>query len=154
MENMEAVKEPKLEGKTGDGIDSANASWTFGGDVPKNFEKHVQKSVPLYDEGHNLTIKLSDFFLGPNSQCYEVGCSSGILLSKIVERHAAKKVRGVGIDIEPAMVEFANKKYKGENIEFLHSDADGFEFTSCDLCISYYTLQFVRPRVRQSVLRP
>lgn len=147
MSQLESVKEI-----AGDGIETANASWSFGGDVPQSFEEHVSKSVPLYAEGHDLVLKLSDFFLGPNSLCYEIGSSSGILLSKVIERHQTKEVHGIGLDVEEAMVDFANSKYKSEKVDYLQADVSEFNFESCDFFMSYYTLQFIRPRVRQNVL--
>ena len=37
-------------------------------------------------------------------------------------------------------------------MEYIHADAYNFEFEKCDLFLSYYTLQFIRPRARQEVL--
>ena len=37
-------------------------AWDFKQDVAKNFYSHINKSVPLYKEGHELILKLSDFF--------------------------------------------------------------------------------------------
>ena len=48
--------------KTGDNIKSKNASWSFRGEVFKNFDKHIQKSVPMYEECRNLFLFLTDFF--------------------------------------------------------------------------------------------
>ena len=39
--------------------------WNFGGKVPKNFQDHMSRSVPLYSAGHDLILKISDFFLNP-----------------------------------------------------------------------------------------
>ncbi len=49
-------------GKVGDNIKSTVGAFNFSGNVHKNFEKHVSKSVPFYDLGHNLICKLSSFF--------------------------------------------------------------------------------------------
>ena len=35
------------------GIQVENAGWTFE-NIAEDFDEHVQKSVPLYDEGHEL----------------------------------------------------------------------------------------------------
>jgi len=32
-------------GRVGEGISANNASWSFGGDTPKNFSNHVRRSV-------------------------------------------------------------------------------------------------------------
>ena len=47
--------------KVGDSIDASNASWTFGGAIPEAFDEHVRRSVPMYSEGHDLVVSLSDF---------------------------------------------------------------------------------------------
>ena len=46
---------------SGDNIVSDNTGWTFSGETSKKFDAHVSKSVPLYAEGHDLILKLSDF---------------------------------------------------------------------------------------------
>ena len=44
-------------------IIAKNASWTFDNSVPKKFDYHIDKSVPLYEEFHWLARELSDFYL-------------------------------------------------------------------------------------------
>lgn len=46
----------------GDDITAFRSSFSFGGKTPKNFDKHISKSVPLYRNGHDLICKLSSFF--------------------------------------------------------------------------------------------
>ncbi len=53
----------------GDHIKAENARWTFGGTVAKNFSDHVKRSIPLYELGHDLVCKLSEFFVRDNSIC-------------------------------------------------------------------------------------
>ena len=38
-------------------------SWKFDKLTVPDFDNHVKKSVPLYDEGHNLICDVSDFFV-------------------------------------------------------------------------------------------
>ena len=38
--------------KVGDNIKSSVGAFNFSGNVHKNFENHVTKSVPFYKEGH------------------------------------------------------------------------------------------------------
>ena len=76
--------------KTGDSIVSKNASWSFGGNVAKHFDAHVRRSVPLYEEGHDLIGKISDFFLSNESKCYDLGCSTGKLIYELEKNIAGK----------------------------------------------------------------
>jgi len=137
---------------TGDNIDSKNANWSFSGEVPKNFDNHVGKSVPMYSEGHELVSRLSDFFLADGSKCYEIGSSTGELTEKLAKHNILKKVTFVGIDPIIEMVEVANEKCKDiSNISFICDDILNIELEKSDLIVSYYTIQFIKPRVRQLV---
>jgi tRNA (cmo5U34)-methyltransferase len=137
----------------GENIKAPNASWSFGGDVAHTFEAHVAKSVPLYKKGHDLVLGLSDFFLHNNSIAYEIGCSTGILSNAIAERHQHKNITVNGIDIEPAMIEYANKHYSDtKGVRFECADVLEAQLEPSDLIISYYTIQFIKPKVRQIVI--
>lgn len=136
--------------QVGDGLSAANSSWNFAGNNARSFDNHVTRSVPLYAEGHDLVVKLSDFFLANGSICYELGCSTGILTRKLAEWNKQKQFEIVGIDKEKDMVEIARencKTYPGVTI--LQEDVVEYSLKKCDLVVAYYTMQFVRPRVRQ-----
>lgn len=140
-------------GITGDNIQAKNAGWTFGGDVCDKFDDHVLKSVPLYNEGHDLVLKVSDFFINDDSVCYEIGCSTGKLIHELAQRHEHKKARFIGIDIEEAMVNKAKERCKGDkSVAFKRSDILEVEFEKSDLIVAYYTIQFVKPKNRQLIL--
>lgn len=137
---------------TGDNIISQNANWSFSGSVPKQFDKHVSKSVPMYDKGHDLVCRLSDFFVADNSKCYEIGSSTGELTKKIAEHNNHKKVSFLGIEPISEMVEVAEEKCKQfSNISFITDDILNIKLEKSDLIVSYYTIQFIKPRVRQLV---
>lgn len=137
----------------GDKIKTSNANWRFNEDVVPGFDSHVSKSVPLYKEGHDLISKISDFFISDNSICYEIGCSTGSLLKILDERNSKTNVSFIGIDSEQAMANYAKEKCKSSSsISIINNDAVDFEFEKCDLIISYYTMQFIKPRYRQILI--
>ena len=139
-------------GNVGDGIKAASASWSFAGDVAKGFDDHVSKSVPLYNEGHQLICELSDFFMNKDLICYEIGASTGALTQKLARHNENKPgTRFIGIDVEQEMVNMANHKAKDEftNLEFVADDINQMEFAPCDMVVSYYVVQFIRPSMRQ-----
>ena len=134
----------------GDDIVAANAGWTFDGDVAKHFDDHVSKSVPLYNEGHELVCKLSDFFLSDGSACYELGCSTAALTEKLAAHNAAKQVTFYGIDRVPEMIAQAGQRCAGRpNIRLITQDLLDIQFEKADLIVAYYTMQFIRPQNRQ-----
>ena len=143
----------RVASSTGDGIEVQSARWTFGGDVASQFDAHVSKSVPLYESDHDLTAKLSDFFVKQDSTVYEFGTSTGALLRKLADRHQDQKdARFIGLDEEPKMISFAkNTHNKKSNMFFQTCSIESFEFEQLDFITSHYTIQFVLPKHRQLV---
>lgn len=136
--------------KVGDSISAGNANWSFGGQVAATFDDHVSKSVPLYHQGHDLVVKLSDFFLSTGSLAYDIGCSTGTLLALLAERNREKQVRFVGIEPEQGMVEQARiRAAPFDSIAIEQADLFDVALEKADFISSYYTIQFVRPRRRQ-----
>lgn len=142
--------------KVGNKIKAKNASWSFDRDVPKSFSKHIKNSVPFYSEGHEICLQLSDFFLKKNSICYDLGCSTGTLINKLSKRND-KKINFIGIDSIKAMLNQAKKENKiiksSNKINYLNKDFLKMKLKKSDLIISYYTIQFIAPKFRQTILK-
>jgi len=137
---------------TGDNINAQNAGWKFSGEMVKKFEEHVAKSVPLYNEGHDLILKISDYFVKDDSICYEIGTSTGILSYKLAKRFIDRDAKFIGIDIEEDMIKSAKEKYKLKNLEFVCADVLEYDFLPTDFITSYYVVQFIRPSFRQILI--
>lgn len=135
MEGMESTVETSLD-SVGDGIDSLNAPWSFGGNTPKKFDSHVSKSVPKYKDGHDIILSLSDFFINKQSTVYELGSSTGSLTRKLAERHPHGS-KFIGIDIEEAMTQQATSQLTAhpahKNITFLTDDILNFPYEKVTL---------------------
>jgi tRNA (cmo5U34)-methyltransferase len=140
--------------KVGQDIETGRADWSFGGNVADTFVSHVRQSVPYYDAGHDLICALSDYFVHPDSVCYEIGASTGQLIRKLAEHHAHKpEVQWIGIDAVEPMVAKAREYCAGiPNIEIEAADALTFDFEKADLIVSYYCVQFIEPRHRQELI--
>ncbi len=128
--------------------------WSFGGNIPDKFEKHITNSIPYYQEGHEIVTKLSDFFLFEGSSCYDLGCSTGNLLIKMSKYTNKKKIKFTGVEIEKKMYSFAKKNIKRKkikNIKLFNSDLKKIKFNRSNYIICYYTMQFVHPSYRQNI---
>ncbi len=135
-------------------IKKKRGSWNFGKNVPNNFVNHITASVPEYDLGHEIILKLSDFFLKDNSNFYDIGCSTGNLIEKLY-KFSNKKVNLIGLDSEKQMINFARKnlkKKKIRNFKIVHSNILKQNLKKSDLIVSYYTIQFIPPKYRQNVI--
>ena len=143
-------------GSVGDGLEAGNARWSFGGQTAHQFDEHVSKSVPMYTEGHQIVCDLSDFFLSEGSTCYELGCSTGALTTKLAQHNKGKEhARFIGIDLESAMIDLANEKsehLKLEQTDFILDDVIQADISNADLVVAYYTVQFIRPSERQRLI--
>lgn len=118
--------------------------WSFSNHVASSFDEHVKLSIPMYNEGHELVCYLSDFFMKDNAVFYEIGCSTGALISKICARHSHKKnVNFIGVDPVPEMLIEAKKRPNADKIEFVNDSIENVQLDKCNLVVSYYCLQFV-----------
>ena len=130
-----------------------NAGWSFEG-IADEFDEHVRRSVPLYLEGHDLVCRLSDFFLPKGATITELGTATGVLADKLLRHNQRRSdIRYVAIDIVEDMLDRARKRCDGDDrLECVNADIAAYEFEKSSMIISYYTMQFIHPRVRQDVL--
>src|SRR5690349_2564191 len=141
-----------MRNRVGDNISAGTARWSFGGTVSEDFDAHVSKSVPLYKQGHQLIVRVADFFLHEGSVCYDLGCSTGQLVLQLGKHNEGKRVRFIGVDAEKDMVSKAREICAQlENAEFIESDLREIDLEPADLIIAHYTMQFVLPRWRQII---
>jgi len=150
----EAMSKKTAISNVGENIKVGNTNWSFKGSVSETFSSHIRKSVPLYDEGHDIICKISDYFIKNDSICYDIGTSVGELLLKLSKHHVHKEsVKWIGIDCEEDMIKKAHKDGKKyNNISFEVADIINYDFEKSDLIISYYTIQFIPPKFRQLLI--
>ena len=58
----------------GDEIYTSRSNWSFES-IASNFDNHIQKSVPLYNQARELALNYSDFFIHKSSNVLDIGCS-------------------------------------------------------------------------------
>lgn len=155
-EEPEAQAPSGGEHPVGDDIVAHHSAWSFSGISPASFTEHIRRSVPFYDEGHDLVCKLSDFFVtsASRSVCYELGTSTGTLLEKLAFHNKHKKgVRWVGLDKAPDLVEEGRRRLRGlENVELVVDDIVTHDYEPSDFIVAYLAVQFVPPRLRQDLI--
>ena len=148
----------EVNDSVGDDITANRGSWSFYDIKHNNFQDHVLKSVPGYSKGHDYITCLSDYFVSSDSQVYDIGCSTGSLIAKLSKYHANKKsVHFIGIEPcsgfeEEFLTNISSLNRENHSFEFLQASIEDVELKKADLFISYYTLQFIHPRVRQSIV--
>jgi len=126
----------------GDNIHLQKGEWRFSGEVPQYFGQHVRRSVPLYDETHQLILAISDQCVRGSDRVYDVGCSTGTLTRLLAEKHADKAIQVVGVDAEPDMIAAAEKATPHSSVSYVAAQVQDFTFESCGLVVACFTLQF------------
>jgi tRNA (cmo5U34)-methyltransferase len=139
--------------EVGDGIRAPGGVWTFGGDTPRAFDEHIVRSVPGYAESHDLIVDICEQLVPQGGRCYDLGCSTGRLTSRLGECLSARNAEVIGVDREPAMLEQAAQRCAGlHSVRFVSSALEQLELEPADVVVCFYTLQFVAVRMRQLVL--
>jgi tRNA (cmo5U34)-methyltransferase len=130
------------------------SNWSFEGPVVKKFDTHINKSIPLYKETHNLFVNLSDFFLQNNSKIIDLGCSTGTFLRQVYSRHKKnkKKLQYIGIDSVPEMIKAAKSKIDSKKIKFFCKNFLTLNLKKSCIISSMYTIQFISPALRQKLI--
>ena len=134
---------------------STIGNFQFDKTVALQFDSHVRKSVPFYDEIQRMIVEMSDWFIHSNSLVYDLGCSVGETIKNLYDKHTIlKNPRFIGIDSSSEMINIARKNLYGHNsIIFIESDLNQpFQIENASLITMLYTLQFLKPESRLKLI--
>jgi len=122
----------------------------FSFDTIKNFDNHINQSISGYNNLIELIQSISTYFITKNSNVYDLGCSTGLLLKKL---NSINKNNSsfVGYDISKNLL----KEKSTKNISFYNRDITdkSIKLYNTNLILLIFTLQFLEIRKRYSVLK-
>lgn len=126
----------------------------FDEEIAAVFDDMLKRSVPFYEEAMALTKRFALAYLKPGGRVYDLGCSTASTLLDI-ERDLRAEAELVGIDNAHSMLEQARRKLRvyGSKIVLEEGDILAFDYRPAQVFISNYTLQFIRPPVRETLIR-
>jgi len=126
----------------------------FDQEVAAVFDDMLQRSVPFYKESQNITEFFVKKYLKDNDILYDLGCSTATLLLNIY-RNIDVDAQLIGLDNSEAMLEHAKKKCKAYSADITVEYADilQYDYKKAKIFISNYTLQFIRPLVREELVK-
>ncbi|MVM36068.1 methyltransferase domain-containing protein [Spirosoma sp. HMF4905] len=121
----------------------------FSFDTVQQFDDHIDLSIPTYSNLREAILRLSTSFVKTDSTVYDLGCSTGLLLS-LLANQVPGSVRLVGIDVSINLLQQSSDL----RIERHRMDlaSERFRLTPTDLVFSIFTLQFLPVIARQSVV--
>ena len=122
----------------------------FNTQVVSVFDDMVTRSVPYYEEMQRMISELAKDFVSPNSNVYDIGCSTATtfcLLDKVITE---PNVNFIGYDNSNEMIKKAKEKLKENGVErqvsFECSDLNknSLRIENASLITFILTLQFIR----------
>jgi len=127
----------------------------FDEEVAAVFDDMLQRSVPFYKESQAITEFFVDKYLEDKDTLYDLGCSTATLLLNIHRKLEKKDVELIGLDNSEAMLEHAKKKAEAYNANIVIEYADilDYNYKKAKVFVSNYTLQFIRPLVRDELVK-
>ncbi len=132
--------------------------FVFDNKVASVFDDMVSRSVPLYDETRATALGLARHFVQPQSNVYDIGCSTATLLLAFAKLIDDPSISLIGVDNAQAMLDQAKVKIEADNLSKrislkLASAEDDMGMENASVIFMAYTLQFVRPLHREALLR-
>ncbi|MEN8302623.1 MAG: carboxy-S-adenosyl-L-methionine synthase CmoA [Campylobacterota bacterium] len=126
----------------------------FDEEVAAVFDDMLERSVPFYKESQKITEFFALKNLKEDGVLYDLGCSTASLLLNI-HRSLDANAELIGLDNSEAMLAQAKRKCEayGAKVDVLNADILEYEYKEADVFISNYTLQFIRPLVREELVK-
>jgi tRNA (cmo5U34)-methyltransferase len=125
----------------------------FDDSVARVFDDMLNRSVPYYQLSSDLMIDYITKLFPKKSKVFDLGCSTANTLIALDNRTPKRYVLS-GIDSSSAMLEQAKQKALafGVELNLLEGDMLTTPFSTQDIFIANYTLQFIRPRSREQLI--
>ncbi|MDJ0623654.1 MAG: carboxy-S-adenosyl-L-methionine synthase CmoA [Desulfocapsaceae bacterium] len=136
--------------------DSVNEDFVFSERVVEVFDDMLDRSIPFYHEVIRATASLLDALLKDYDQIVDLGCATGTTLLEFCRLLNNNTISYLGVDNSPAMLEKGRLKaknyQKNTKISFQEEDITRINLPETGAFILNYTLQFIRPVLREEFL--
>ncbi|MFU2114951.1 carboxy-S-adenosyl-L-methionine synthase CmoA [[Pasteurella] aerogenes] len=130
--------------------------FTFDESVAEVFPDMIQRSIPGYSNIITAIGMLAERFVTENTNVYDLGCSRGAATLSARRHIRQPNVKIIGIDNSQPMVErcrqHINAYHSDIPVEILCDDIRHVEIKNASMVILNFTLQFLPPEDRLSLL--
>ncbi len=134
-----------------------SGKFRFDEKVAGVFDDMLRRSVPFYKEVQEMVASLAADYFKPGKTIYDLGCSTGNTMIRLSEVLRDRKPRIVGVDSSRPVIEKARKKIADHGltgrVELICADVMDVPLTGAGVVIMNYTLQFIAPERRPSLLK-
>lgn len=131
-------------------------TFSFNDQVADVFPDMINRSVPSYQTITEGIGKIARMTCSDGARIYDLGCSLGNVSLAISQTLQNKSVEIIGVDNSLAMIErclhyISNFSY-GQKIKIIEGDLTSLNLLENNLTVTNFTLQFVKPDLRQNVI--
>ncbi len=126
----------------------------FDEEVAAVFDDMLSRSVPFYKEAQDITQFFALKQLENGGLLYDLGSSTASLLINVSKKLKVDATL-IGLDNSEAMLERARNKCSafGADVVLENADILEYDYKEADVFVSNYTLQFIRPLVREELVK-
>jgi len=136
---------------------AASQPFRFDEKVVAVFPDMIKRSVPGYSEIIQSIQQLGSYYIKPNSNCYDLGCSLGAASLAMSYGNQQENVEIIGIDNSAAMINRCKNNIEGYKhqtpIQLLEANIQDITIENASMVVLNYTLQFVDRALRASILK-
>lgn len=136
------------------------SDFVFNEDVARVFPDMIKRSVPGYPTIVENIGVLAGHFAQPDSHLYDLGCSLGAVTQALRRHVNVERAQVVAVDNSAAMVERCREYLQAQDAMFqellpvtvVEGDILQLDYQPCSLVAMNFTLQFIAPEQRPTLL--
>jgi tRNA (cmo5U34)-methyltransferase len=129
----------------------------FDKKVVSVFPDMIKRSVPGYENVIIMTGLFAERFVLPDSNAYDLGCSLGATTLAMRSRIKAPGAKIIAVDNSSEMLEGCQNNIDSDSckvpVELILDDIRNVNFENNSMTVLNYTLQFLPPEDRESLLK-
>jgi len=120
------------------------------------FPDMIKRSVPGYSTIVHMIGQLAQRYSQSGTNCYDLGCSLGAATLAMRHRISTADTRIVAVDSSKDMILRCQQVVDADSgeipVDLIEEDILAVEINNASVCVLNFTLQFVPPKLRQSLL--
>ena len=121
----------------------------FSFDTIKDFDKHIECSIPNYSHLFDLISSMSTYFIEKDTNVYDLGCSTGLLLKNLSTINKIDNVNFIGYEISDNL-----KPSQTVGFNWIKQDlTKQLSIDNTNLIFSIFTLQFLKISDRKQLIK-
>lgn len=134
----------------------ATSPFTFDKSVAEVFPDMIKRSVPGYKEILRNLASFAEFYVKPDTRCYDLGCSLGAASLSMSSGITAKNVDIIAVDNSKPMLERCQRHLDAFKhptpIELVQDDIQKISIDNASMVVLNFTLQFIPTCEREAML--